>query len=90
VERDRGLLDERRYCNFNARWAFIVHGTNATTQCSANERCALVFILGCGLSRFFPKVLSKLCALWRVERVREIETGREMFNGGGVEANCLL
>jgi len=31
VKRDKGLLDERRYCNFNARWAFIVHGTNATT-----------------------------------------------------------
>jgi len=30
-------------------------------QYSANERCALVFILGCRLSGIFPKVLTKLC-----------------------------
>jgi len=44
-------------------------------ECSANERCALVFILGCGLSGFFPKVLSKLCAC-AVSNDRHVSSSR--------------
>jgi len=51
-------------------------------ECSANEPRALVFILGCGLSGFFPKVLSKLCAC-------AVSNERHVSSSGSHVTSCL-